>query len=429
MPNEPEREPGLDTRAVHGPHVGETGAMSTPIVHSATFSFDSLDEMVEAQNAGSAGSFYQRQGHPTIHAVESRLAALEGGEASLLFPSGMGAISSAFLAYLKSGDHVVCVDPCYGGTQQLLQWGKDRLGWDYTFVDSRRPETWEAAFQPTTRLLHLESPINPTLVCFDIAAAARLGHAKKCFVTIDNTIASPLGQQPLALGCDLSLYSATKSLGGHSDLLAGVATGSRTAIAPLYEARKVFGPVAEPTMAWMLERSLKTLPLRVRAGNANALELAKRLATHTDVVQVFYPGLPAHPSHVIAARQMREGFGPLLGFEIKGGADAALRVVNALRVIRHGASLGGVESLASLAAHTSHKMIGPEGRRRAGIPEGLVRISAGIENVDDLWTDLAQAIGAATGSAARPSPYESLLSESLGRVAAGKPAHPEKQRK
>jgi len=289
----------------------------------------------------------------------------------------------------------VCVDPCYGGTQALLQWGKERMGWSHTFVDSRRPESWAAAFQPHTKLLHLESPINPTLVCFDIAAAARLGHERGAFVTIDNTIASPIGQQPLALGCDVSLYSATKSLGGHSDLLAGVACGSRAALAPVWKAREVFGPIAEPTMAWMLERSLKTLPLRVRAGNANALELARRLAAHADVAQVFYPGLPAHPSHAIAAKQMMEGFGPLLGFEARGGADAALHVVNALKVIRHGASLGGVESLASLAAHTSHKMLGVEGRKRAGIPEGLVRISAGIESVDDLWADLQQALAKA----------------------------------
>jgi cystathionine beta-lyase/cystathionine gamma-synthase len=388
-------KPAIETRAVHGPHVGETGAMSTPIVHSATFSFDSLDDMVSAQNAGSAGSFYQRQGHPTIHATEQRLADLEFAEGALLFPSGMGAISSAFLGYLKSGDHVVCVDPCYGGTQALLQWGKERFGWDHTFVDARRPETWEVAFKPNTRLLHLESPINPTLVCFDIAAAARMGHAHGAKVTLDNTIASPIGQQPLALGCDLSLYSATKSLGGHSDLLAGVVSGSRAALAPVYEARKAFGPIADPTMAWMLERSLKTLPLRVRAGNANALELAHRLQGHAEVAHVFYPGLAAHPSHAIAVKQMKEGFGPLLGFEVKGGAEAALRLVNALGVIRHGASLGGVESLASLAAFTSHKVIGVEGRKRAGIPEGLVRVSAGIENVDDLWADLQQALARA----------------------------------
>jgi len=385
-------EPRPDTRAVHGPHVGATGAMSTPIVHSATFSFDSLDDMLAAQAAGSAGAFYQRNGHPTIHAVEERLAALDGADAALLFPSGIGAIGSTFLAYLKSGDHVVCVDPCYGGTQALLAWGKERLGWSHTFVDSRRPDTWAAAFQPNTRLLHLECPINPLLVCFDIAAAARLGHDRGAFVTIDNTIASPLGQQPLALGCDVSLYSATKSLGGHSDLLAGVACGTRAALEPVWNARTVFGPIADPTMAWMLERSLKTLPLRVRAANANALELARRLPGHADVAQVFYPGLPDHPSHAIAARQMKEGFGPLLSFEVRGGADAAERVVNALRIVRHGASLGGVESLACLPAHTSHKMIGPEGRKRAGIPEGLVRVSAGIESVDDLWADLQQAL-------------------------------------
>lgn len=389
-----EREPGLETRAVHGPHIGASGAMSTPLVHSATFSFDSLDDMVAQQNLGSAGSFYQRNGHPTIHATEERLAALEGSEAALLFPSGMGAISSAFLAYLKSGDHVVCVDPCYGGTQALLQWGKERFGWDHTFVDSRQPDTWEAAFKPNTRLLHLESPINPTLVCFDIEWAARLGHAKNCVVTIDNTIASPIGQQPLALGCDVSLYSATKSIGGHSDLLAGAAMGSRAALAPVFHARSTFGPIADATSAWMIERSLKTMPLRVAAGNANALELATRLSTHADVAQVFYPGLPSHPSHAIAAKQMKLGFGPLLGFEVKGGAQAALQVVNALRVIRHGASLGGVESLASLAAFTSHKMIGPEGRKRAGIPEGLVRVSAGVESIEDLWADLEQALAA-----------------------------------
>jgi cystathionine beta-lyase/cystathionine gamma-synthase len=163
----------------------------------------------------------------------------------------------------------------------------------------------------------------------------------------------------------------------------------------VYVARATFGPIADPNMAWMLERSLKTLPLRVRAANANALELARRLQAHSDVVQVFYPGLPGHPSHAIAARQMKEGFGPLLGFEVKGGAEAALRVVNSFRVIRHGASLGGVESLASLAAFTSHKMIGPEGRKRAGIPEGLVRLSAGIESVEDLWADLLQALARA----------------------------------
>ncbi len=388
----PDREPGLETRAVHGAHLGATGPVSTPLVHSATFTFASLDALVAEQSKGAAGAFYARLGHPTVHAVEASLAALEGAEAALLFPSGMGAISSAFLGILRAGDHVVCVDPCYGGTQALLQWGHERLGWTHTFVDARRPETWAAAFRPNTRLLHLECPINPTLVCFDIKEAAQLGHAHGARVTIDNTIASPIGQRTLELGVDLALYSATKSIAGHSDVLAGLVTGSHERIAEVHAARTTFGPNLDPTSAWLIERSLRTMPLRVRAASANALELARRLKGHPRVSQVFHPGLPEHPTHAIAARQMREGFGPLLAFEVQGGADVARRVVEGLRLIRHGASLGGVESLANLAAFTSHKMIGPEGRARAGIPEGLVRLSAGIESLEDLWTDLDRAL-------------------------------------
>jgi cystathionine beta-lyase/cystathionine gamma-synthase len=399
--HDPQHDPhSLETRAVHGPHGERTGGMSTPILHSATFSFPSLDAMVEQQRAGTAGAFYQRNGHPTIHATEERLAHLEGAEAALLFPSGMAAISTVFFSLLRTGDHVVCVDPCYGGTQGLLAWGEQRLGWTHTFVDARRPETWEAAFRPNTRLLHLESPINPTLTVFDITAAARLGKSKGTTVTIDNTIASPIGQRPLPMGADLSLYSATKSIGGHSDLLAGAVMGSAARIAEVAKVRQLFGPIPDPTTAWMLERSLKTMPLRVRAANANALELATRLSAHAAVAQVFYPGLPSHPNHAVAARQMQNGFGPLLGFEVKGGAEAALQVVNQLHVIKHGASLGGIESLASLAAYTSHQLLGPEGRKRAGIPEGLVRISAGIENIDDLWADLEQALSRVSAGAA-----------------------------
>ncbi len=398
-PDERHEPHALETNAVHGPHGARPGPVSTPILHSATFSFESLDALTAAQDAGKAGAFYQRRGHPTIHAAEERLAQLEGAESALLFPSGMAAISSAFLALLKGGDHVVCVDPCYGGTQGLLAWGAERLGWSHTFVDARRPETWEGAFRPNTRLLHLESPINPTLAVFDVAAAAALGKSRGVRVTMDNTIASPIGQHPLALGADLSLYSATKSIGGHSDLLAGAVMGGGEAFAAVQRVRELFGPVPDPGMAWMIERSLKTMPLRVRAANANALELATRLARHPAVAAVFYPGLPAHPNHAIAARQMQNGFGPLLGFEVQGGAEGALRVVNRLRVVRHGASLGAVESLASLAAHTSHRILGPEGRRRAGIPEGLVRLSAGVEHVDDLWADLDQALSFAAGGA------------------------------
>lgn len=387
-----EPRPSLESRLIHGPDPGHTGAVSTPIVHSATFTFPSLAAMTAAQAGGPAGAFYQRVGHPSVHAVERRLADLEGSEDALLFPSGMAAISTAFLALLRTGEHAVCVSPCYGGTQHFLEWGRTHFGWDFTLVDAREPESWGQAFRRESRLLHLECPINPTLAVFDIAAAAALGHAHGCVVTIDNTIASPLGQRPLESGCDVSLYSATKSIAGHSDVLAGAAMGSRERIAAIAEVRKMLGPMPDPQSAWLIERSLKTLSLRVTASNANALELARRLEAHPAVPQVFYPGLTSHLRHDVARRQMRLGFGPLLGFEVAGGAEAARRVVEALHLIKHGASLGAVESLTSLAAHTSHLMLGEAGRARAGIPEGLVRLSAGIEPIDDLWTDLEQAL-------------------------------------
>lgn len=380
--------------AVHGPHLGVTGPVSTPILHSATFSHPSLEALLAQQKQGPGGSFYQRLGHPTIFAAEQRLAAIEGCESALLFPSGMAAISATFLAHLRAGDHVLCVDPCYGGTQQLLHWGRERFGWEFSFVDARSPDTWASAFRPNTGLLHLESPINPTLAVLDLAAASALGRARGVLVTCDNTVASPIGQKPLELGCDVSVYSATKSIAGHGDVLAGAVAGGWKSLEPIYHARTILGPILEPSAAWLVERSLKTLHLRVERGNANALELAGRLQSHPNVARVFYPGLPAHPGHDVASRQMRHGFGPLLGFEVRGGAEAALRVVNALRMILHGGSLGGVESLCSLAAYTSHAALGPEGRRRAGIPEGLVRLSAGIEHVDDLWADLERALEA-----------------------------------
>lgn len=389
-----EKKSAIDTRLIHGPHRSSNGPMSTPVVHSSAFSFDTLEDLVAQQKLGAAGAFYQRVGHPTIRAVEQRLAEVEGSAGALLFPSGMGAISSVFLATLRAGDHVVCVDPCYGGTQALLEWAQTQLGWEYTLVDARRPETWEAAFRPNTRLLHLETPINPTLVVFDIAEAAALGRRKGVKVSLDNTVASPLGQQPLTLGCHYSMYSATKSIGGHADLLAGAVMGSIEDLQPVYDVRKIFGPMADPDTAFLIERSLKTMAMRVRTANANALTLAEQLAGHGSVAQVFYPGLRSHPGHAIAARQMSLGFGPLLGFEVKGGAEAALRVVESLRLIQHAASFGGVESLCSLAAYTSHVMLGPEGRKRAGIPEGLIRLSAGCEAVEDLWADLGQALAA-----------------------------------
>jgi cystathionine gamma-synthase len=388
------------TRAVHGTHGGE-GPLSTPIVHSATFAFPSLEAMNEAQSLGAAGAYYQRVGHPTLHAVERRLADLEGAGAALLFSSGLAAIAAAFFTLLKPGDHVLALRQCYGGTHMLLGWGAERCGWTYDLVDARTPETWEASFTPRTRLLHVESPANPLLAIVDLERAARIAHARGAALTLDNTVASPIGQHGLGLGADLVLYSATKSIGGHGDLLAGAVMGPVAAIEAVAKTRKVLGPVPDPQLAWQIERSLKTLPLRVAAQNANALELARRLGRHPGVRQVFYPGLEIHPGHAVARAQMIGGFGPLLSFEVAGGASAAAATAGALELVLHAPSLGGVESLVSLPAFTSHIQLGEDGRRAAGIPEGLVRFSAGIEDVEDLWTDLGRAIEAGTRTAAK----------------------------
>ena len=393
----PSRGParGVRTRAVHGSDPGKPGPSSTPIVHSATFSFASLDALNAEQDKRAAGAYYQRVGHPTLRATEERLAAIEGAETALLFSSGVAAIAAVFLANLESGDHVLALSQCYGGTHDLLRWGADHFGWTYTLLDAREPASWRREFRPQTRLLHVESPTNPMLVLVDLRAAAALAHEHDALFTVDNTFASPVGQQPAALGADLVMYSATKSIGGHSDLLAGAVTGPESRMEAVWKVRKVFGAVPDPALAWQLERSLKTLPLRVAAANANALELARRLAAHPGVAASYYPGLPAHPGHDIALKQMSLGFGPVVSAEVRGGAAAAEAVVNALQLVRHAPSLGGVDSLACLPAHTSHIQLGVEGREAAGIPEGLVRFSIGLEDVDDVWADLDQALARA----------------------------------
>ena len=385
---------GLATRAVHGPHEGGVGPSTTPLVHSATFGFESLEAMNAEQAKGRASAYYQRNGHPTLLACEERLASLEGAEAALLFSSGVAALAAAFMTFVKSGDHVVALHQSYGGTHDLLNWGRERLGWQVTLVDAREPESWAAAFRPETRLLHVESPTNPTLCVVDLAEAATLAHRHDARFTVDNTFASPIGQQPLALGADLSVYSATKSIGGHSDLMAGVVMGPEPLIREVWRVRKVFGGIPGPEVAWQIERSLKTMPLRVAAANASALELARRLAAHPAVAAVLYPGLPHHPGHGIAARQMAHGFGPVVSIDVRTAA-AAETLAGSLALFRHAPSLGGVESLVSLPAHTSHIQLGPGGRARAGIPEGFVRLSVGIEDLDDLWADLEQALAKA----------------------------------
>lgn len=383
---------GPNTRAVHGASPVSRGSVSTPLDRSATFAFESLADLIAARDQQSSGAFYQRLGHPTLGSCEARLAAIESAEHALLFASGMAAISSVMLAVLSAGDRVVALRQCYGGTLDVVAWGGERLGWSTELVDSRDPTSWERALEKKARLFHVESPTNPISNVIDLAEAARLAHRHGALLSVDNTVASPLGQSPLALGADFVVYSATKSIGGHSDLLAGAVMGSKARLDPVWHARHVFGGIPDPGVAWLIERSLMTLPLRVERANANALELARRLERDPRVAQVFYPGLESHPGHELARRQMRLGFGPLFSFEAAGGAASAEALVDAFTLVKNAPSLGSVHTLASLPSHTSHRKLTPEQRAAAGIPDGLVRISAGIEEVDDLWADLDQAL-------------------------------------
>jgi cystathionine beta-lyase/cystathionine gamma-synthase len=395
---------GTRTRAVHGVSASHPGGLNPPLVRSSTFAFESLDAMNAEQARGRDSAYYQRVAHPTVRACERHLAELEGAEDALLFASGMAAITAVLFSQLSAGDHVVALDQSYGGTQDALRWGAERFGWRVTFVDGRRTADWPAAFTPGTRLFHVESPTNPMNLVVDLAAAAELAHSRGARLSVDNTFASPVGQKPLALGADLVAYSATKSIGGHSDLVAGAVTGSAALIEPVWKVRKIFGAIAAPEVAALIERSLKTLPLRVAAQNATALELARYLVGRTGVLSVAYPGLESHAGHAVAARQMTLGFGPIVAFEVAGGGDAARRTVEALRLISHAPSLGSAESLVSLPAHTSHISLGAEGRAKAGIPEGLVRLSVGLEDLDDLRGDLEQALArsiVASAAAAR----------------------------
>ena len=383
------------TEAVHGAHGGEPGPMSTPVVHSSTYAFDRLESMHEQIGKHADSHYYQRHGHPTVRACEQTLAHLAGAEEALLFASGMAAISAVFCSHLRPGDHVLVLQQSYGGTHGLLQWGRERFGWTYDAVDAREPDAWQKAFKPNTRFLHVESPTNPTLHVVDIAAAAELAHGQGAKLFVDGTVGTPIGQDALSAGADILMMSVTKATAGHSDLLAGAVLGPAEAFPDIWHARVVTGALPAPEVAWQIERSIKTLALRLEAANANAFELAKRLAARDDVPLVFYPGLPDHPRHDVAVRQMRHGFGPLFSFEVSGGAAAAEAFVDALELVKHATSFGGVESMVSLPAHTSHVQLGEAGRRAAGIPEGLVRFSSGIEDVEDVWSDVEQALRAA----------------------------------
>ncbi|MEJ2599751.1 MAG: cystathionine gamma-synthase family protein [Anaerolineales bacterium] len=367
------------------------GATQVPIVYSAAFGYDDVDEWLEVALGHKPGHIYSRNTNPTIQAFEEKVRVLEGAQAATSFATGMAAISNTLFTLLSPGDRIVSVKDTYGGTNRVFLEFLPRFHIQVELCDTSDHSQIEAAIKEGCKVVYLESPTNPTLKVMDIARLALAGHEGGAIVIADNTFATPINQNPLALGADLVIHSATKFLGGHADALGGVVCGDAGLVERIYHYREITGATLDPMAAYLLIRGMKTLQLRVQKQNENALRIAHWLQAHPAVAAVYYPGLKAHALHDVAQRQMR-GYGGVLSFMLQGGFEAVKRVLPRLRLARRAANLGAVETIVGPPATTSHVECSAEERQAMGIPEGLIRYSAGIEDAQDLIADLSQAL-------------------------------------
>ena len=385
--------PKKSTIAVWG---GETAhepyerATQVPVVHSVSFGYPDLDTWLAVAQEREPGHIYSRNTNPTVRAFEEKIRDLECAEAATSFSSGMAAISGTFFALLRPGDRIVSIKDSYGGTNKLFTEFLPAFGIEVCLCDTTDFAQIETEVARGCRLLYLETPTNPTVKIVDIARLSRAAHDAAALVVVDNTFATPINQNPLELGADLVLHSATKYLGGHADALGGAACGNESLVKTLYHFREINGAALAPMDAYQLLRGMKTLALRIERQNQSALTIARWLQLHPLVEQVNYPGLETHPHHEIARRQMR-GFGGMLSFAVRGGLDSIKLVMPRLRYAHRAANLGCVETVVGPPLVTSHVECTAEERAAAGIPEGLVRYSTGIEDVSDLIADLEHA--------------------------------------
>jgi len=373
----------------NGPHWQR--ATQVPVVHSVSFGYDDLDDWLAVGQGQAAGHIYGRNTNPTVQAFEEKVRIMEQAEAATAFASGMAAVSNTLFTLLSPGDRVVSIKDSYGGTNKLFIEFLPRFQIEAALCDTTDHEAIEKTIAQGCQLLYLESPTNPTLKVVDIARLTRAAQAQGAVVVVDNTFATPILQNPLELGADLVLHSATKFLGGHADALGGVICGRSDLIERIYHYREINGAVLGPMAAYLLLRGMKTLQLRVERQSANALKIARYLADHQAIAEVFYPGLESHPQHEIARSQM-SAFGGVLSFMVKGEFEGVRRFLPRLQYAHRAANLGAVETTAGPPATTSHVECTREERAAMGIPEGLVRYSVGIEDADDLIADLAQAL-------------------------------------
>lgn len=386
---------GIGTIAIHaGQHKNPFGALATPIYQTSTFVFDST-EQGGARFAGKEdGYIYSRLGNPTVAVAEAKVAALEEGEAAAATSSGMGAISSVLWTLLKAGDHVIADKILYGCTFALLAHGMTRYGVEVDFIDTSDLEEVKKHMKENTRVVYLETPANPNLKISDIEEIAKIAHTNsKAMVVVDNTFATPYLQKPLKLGADIVVHSATKYINGHGDVIAGFAVGKKKIIdeIKLFGIKDMTGSVLGPTEAHLIIRGLKTFEIRMQRHCDNAQKVAEFLEKHPKIDKVYYPGLIKHPGHEIAKKQMK-GFGGIMSFELKGGFEAGKTLLNNVKLCALAVSLGDTETLIQHPASMTHSAYSKEELKEAGIPEGLVRLSVGLENVEDIIEDLEQAL-------------------------------------
>ena len=389
-----------ETAAVHGASDLEkkNGPVAPPIYQTSTFEVADNEEQIRVTTTD---RYYTRWGNPTITLAEQTLAALERTEGARVFASGMGAITTSILAFLKAGDHIVAQRDIYGGVTKFFSQWLPKVGIETTFVDTTDCEQHAKAIRPNTRLLYLESPTNPALRVIDMKRTAALAKQHGLLSMIDSTFGTPINQHPAEFGIDLVMHSGTKYLSGHADLTCGVVCGRQELMDQLWETRTTLGNCMDPHAAWLLIRGLKTLAVRVARQNDNALRVAEFLEQHAKVRRVHYPFLKSHPQHAVARAQMSGGSG-MVTFEVEGTGDDARRVSEAMRMFTLATSLGGVESLVSIPVLTSHAMISAEQRQQMGVTEQMVRLSVGIESVEDLLADLEQALQVVGGRVAVP---------------------------
>jgi cystathionine beta-lyase/cystathionine gamma-synthase len=379
---------GLSTLGIHGgvEPPGPGDPIVPPIIQSATFVGGRPGEEL----------LYSRYGNNPLQVMVGRkMAELEGAEAGLVLGSGMGAIAMTFLALTRAGDHVVASSHLYGTTRRLLEQELPRRGVDVSLVDPSSGRDWRKAMTAKTRILYTELPTNPTLRVFDPRPVADLAHETGIPLVVDATFATPVNLRCLTFGADVVVHSATKYLGGHSDIVAGVVVGSRSVVGEVTESMRLYGPAPDPHMVWLLDRGLRTLDVRVRRQNETAAALAVWLEGHEKVVSVHYPGLESHPDHAVVRELFADGagFGGMLAFVVEGGGRAADRVMDVLEIVKVAPSLGGVESLVSQPRYTSHVGLAARDREAMGIPDGFLRLSVGLEDLADLREDLDQALG------------------------------------